>query len=636
MFPGSATKWLRWCIVAVTAAFALAPPAVAGTTTPVRFRTNLKNPVVWQRFGNGLYMTEKVSTTYTKCYYYNLTTKTSMVLMENLPHTAAPLGSQIKWLMYMDFKDGLDRLMAGDVDYDISHIAQQSNRNQVGCGMRDNTCVYGQYTDRRAGDRYVVDLYNLDIERGGITPLLISDSEKTQFAHDGNLMVYRAYYNSTDARICGIYFDGGDEFTIASRNGFEPSVCGPIVAWYEVNGSGYDIVAKNIDTGEMRTIAHTTANPPRPEAGRGSVFWQDNRNASATGVDIYGYCWQTGQEFPVSTDTGDQLKLRVCDDLVTWMTGTTSQAMWIAYVLPPLKIGDLTPTRVTGSSVTLGWTSVGDSGDPPALYDLRMRTDGPITDANWASATPVSGVPAPQAVGQSESFTVEGLSTGMCYFAIKAQSQSGAWTAISDSVCAYVCDESSALSIAPEGACISFTGIVSGIGSDGQFYCQRADRSRAVRAIPKTPQNLSVGQQVTVTGALAQDEALCGPVLRNAAVTFGSMEAVEAVGMLASSLGGFDSRYGGTPEKGPSNLWLRVKLWGRVSFLTTTSGCSFYLGDGSKLPDNQGRGVWVTSRFAPPPDIADNKMVAVEGICRISRTNGRQVEVVEDTGITVE
>lgn len=635
MFPKSAARWLGWCLITMVATLVLVPLASAGTTTPVRLRINLKNPVIWQRFGNGLYMTETVTTLYSKCYYYNLDVKTSSVLMENLPHTAAPLGSQIKWLMYMDFKDGLDRLMAGDVDYDISHIAQQSNRNQVGCGMRGNTCIYGQYTDRRAGDRYAVDLYSLDIERGGTTSFLVSNSEKTQFAHDGNLMVYRAYYSATDVRICGVYFDGGDEFTIASRNGFEPSVCGPIVAWYEVNGAGYDIVAKNMETGEIRTIAYTTANPPRPEAGRGSVFWQDKRNAAVTGVDIYGYCWQTGQEFPVVTDTGDQHKLRVCDDLVTWMTGTTSQAMWIAYVLPPLKIGDLTPARVTGSSVTLGWTSVGETGDPSVEYDLRMRTDGPITDANWATSTPVPGMPVPQAAGQPESFAVEGLASGTRYFAIKARSQSGAWTALSDSVCAYVCDESIALSIAPEGTSISVTGIVSGIGADGQFYCQRMDRSRAVRVIPKAAQALPVGQQVTVTGKLSQDAALRGPVLLDAAVSVGSTEVVEPIGMLATSLGGFDARYGGTPEKGPSNLWLRVRVWGKVSYLTTTSGCSFYLNDGSKLSDNLGCGVWVTSRFAPPPGIADGKMVAVEGICRLSRTNGRQIEIVENTGITV-
>jgi hypothetical protein len=155
--------------------------------------------------------------------------------------------------------------------------------------------------------------------------------------------------------------------------------------------------------------------------------------------------------------------------------------------------------------------------------------------------------------------------------------------------------------------------------------------------IPRSVQPLNVGQPVTVTGALAQDESLRGPVLADSAIGLHTgTETVDPLGMCTRSLGGYDTRYGGTAEKGLSNLWVRVRIWGKVSYLTTTSGCTFFLEDGSKLSDNQGRGVFVTSRFAPPAGIADNKMVSVEGICRISRINGRQIEVVESTGISVQ
>ncbi len=626
----------RYLLHALAAAVVCSTVA-ARTDTPFQMRTGLKNCIIWQNFGSMLMTTEDL-TAGRVCYHYDYLRRIVINMKEAQPGSWMPLGAAIKWLMYADNYQGLDRLMAHDVDFHNYHIAWLSNQKQVGVGMRDTTCVFGQYRANAVGDHYPVDLYSFDVARGGATPLCVSDSEKSQFAHDGNLIVYRANYGYGDVRICGIYYDGGGEFTIAQRPGFEPSVCGPLVAWYEVNGPGYNIMGKNLITGEIRTIAYTTANPPRPEAGRGAIFWEDNRNAATTGVDIYGYDWDTGEEYAVTTASGDQLKLRVCGDLVTWTKGPTSnETLWGARILTPVRISDLSVTLVTPSSIALGWTSVGTTSNPATLYDLRMRTDGPITDANWASSTQVSGLPAPSAAGQAESFTVEPLSTGHYYFAIKAQLQNGEWSALSDCVAAYVSDESSAVRHASIGASISFTGVVSGIGSGGAFYCQRSDRPQAVRVIPKTAQSLTVGQRVTVTGVLVEDADLRGPVIDQASVSLNEgTEAVRPLGMHACALGGFDSRYGGTEQQGPSNLWMRVKVWGRVSDLSTTDGCSFYLDDGSNLTDNAGRGVFVTSRFAAPSGLANGGCVAAEGICRLHRTDGRQIEVVEDTGIRVQ
>ena len=626
---------IRYAFI-LTAILAFSSPVIALTDTPFQLKTHQKNPIIWQGFGDLLCMTEDL-TGGRRCYYFNTILKTSSILIDGMQTTAAPLGSQIKWLMYVDRVTGLDRLMAGDVDNDTPHVAVSSNRNQVGCGMKDLTCIYGQYRDTRINGHYPVDLYSFDVERGGATPFLTSDSEKLMFAHDGNLIVYRAVYTSTDSRIYGIPFAGGDEFEIAARDGYEPSVCGNIVAWHEkVGTTGFNIIGKNLETGEIRTIAYTTADPPRAEAGRGAIFWEDTRNP-ATGVDIYGYDWDTAQEYPVTTASGDQLRLRVCDDLVTWVAGTTNQILWGARILPSIKIDDLAVTLVTDSSVTLGWTSAGEQTNPPVAYDLRMRTDGPITKANWATSPSVPGLPAPNTVGAAESFTASSLSPGIRYFAIKAQLQNGDWSALSGSVCAYVTGEISALHDASFGSSISFTGVISGIGSGSAFYCQRSNRTQAVRCIPKSAGLPTVGQLVTVTGALTEDGTLRGPVLEDAIVSLGTgSQTVEPLGMRASGLGGFDDRYGGTDEKGPSNLWVRVRLWGKVGYLTTTSGCSFYLNDGSELQDNMGKGVYVTSRFAAPVGLVDGAHVSVDGICRLSKTDGRQIEVVESTGIRAQ
>ena len=84
--------------------------------------------------------------------------------------------------------------------------------------------------------------------------------------------------------------------------------------------------------------------------------------------------------------------------------------------IDPSTITDLSiqtdpAVMAAGTSVTLTWTAPGDDGTDgtASSYDLRMSTTGPITDANFDSAMPIEGVPAPQAAGTTETFTADEL-----------------------------------------------------------------------------------------------------------------------------------------------------------------------------------------------------------------------------------
>lgn len=300
---------------------------------PTAVLTNLKNPIVWQRFGSWLMITEDLPGKGRTCYYYDPVRRSKLLLKEPLKGEWQPLGSAIKWLMYIDNVNGLDRLMAHDVDYHVYSIPRPSTQKQVGCGMVDTRCIYGQYRAFPVGGLYPVDLFCIDMLGGGTTPFCISDSEKSQFAHDGNLLVYRARFGGGLPGIYGRYFNTPGEFLITPRDGVEPSVCGNLVAWAEPMGPAWRIVAMNLATGETRFVARTLANPPCPEAGQGAIFWQDRRNASKTGTDIYGYDWNTGKEFVVNAAVGDQYRLRVCGDYVTWISGATNfQTLWMVKV----------------------------------------------------------------------------------------------------------------------------------------------------------------------------------------------------------------------------------------------------------------------------------------------------------------
>ncbi|MCI0372062.1 MAG: FG-GAP-like repeat-containing protein, partial [candidate division NC10 bacterium] len=86
---------------------------------------------------------------------------------------------------------------------------------------------------------------------------------------------------------------------------------------------------------------------------------------------------------------------------------------------PPAAVTDLNASNASNVSLDLTWTAPGDDGGTgqAGSYDVRYSTST-ITLANWGSATPVPGVPAPapRPAGSGESFTVGGLIPKTTYY----------------------------------------------------------------------------------------------------------------------------------------------------------------------------------------------------------------------------
>lgn len=101
---------------------------------------------------------------------------------------------------------------------------------------------------------------------------------------------------------------------------------------------------------------------------------------------------------------------------------------------PPGRVDDLAASNPTITTVELTWRATGDDGDSgtASYYDIRYSTT-PITEGNWASATPVSNEPAPKPAGSSESFTVTGLDYGTTFwFAMEVFDNVGQGSGLSD------------------------------------------------------------------------------------------------------------------------------------------------------------------------------------------------------------
>ena len=84
---------------------------------------------------------------------------------------------------------------------------------------------------------------------------------------------------------------------------------------------------------------------------------------------------------------------------------------------PPAQIITLAASNPTSNSILLSWPAPGDDGSvgTATSYDIRYSTTL-ITTANWASATTVTGEPAPALAGTNQTYTVTGLSPSTLYY----------------------------------------------------------------------------------------------------------------------------------------------------------------------------------------------------------------------------
>lgn len=122
--------------------------------------------------------------------------------------------------------------------------------------------------------------------------------------------------------------------------------------------------------------------------------------------------------------------IKTADEVPNWailsnvVTKTTLSA---PDLIRPVAINNVSVTATTDSSAMLSWTATGDDSltGTAASYDIRYSTT-PITAGNWATATTVTGEPAPTAVGTTQTFNVRNLSRQVTYyFAMKATDDAG-------------------------------------------------------------------------------------------------------------------------------------------------------------------------------------------------------------------
>ena len=151
---------------------------------------------------------------------------------------------------------------------------------------------------------------------------------------------------------------------------------------------------------------------------------------------------------------------------------------------PPAAVTDLAADSVVATAALLTWTAPGDDGllGAAAAYDLRYATY-PLTAANFATAAPVPGTPAPQPAGAPQSCVLTNLAPDTRYWvALRARDEVPNWSDLSNVV---------TFRTAPDTVCVAFTPLAtpvdssfaSGLASDGAFlYFLRRDSSQLFRS----------------------------------------------------------------------------------------------------------------------------------------------------------
>jgi chitodextrinase len=128
--------------------------------------------------------------------------------------------------------------------------------------------------------------------------------------------------------------------------------------------------------------------------------------------------------------------IKTADDAGNWslISNVVSRATSIAPDVIRPAPASVAVSSVTDTSATLAWTAVGDDSltGTATSYQVRYSTV-PITLANFASATAVTGVPVPAVAGTAQSVVVRSLSRQVTYyFALRTADDAGNLSALSN------------------------------------------------------------------------------------------------------------------------------------------------------------------------------------------------------------
>jgi len=139
----------------------------------------------------------------------------------------------------------------------------------------------------------------------------------------------------------------------------------------------------------------------------------------------------------LSGGTTYHFAMKTRDEVPNWSTISNSPSATTAAssdTTPPAAVTNLAVAGTATDEVTVQWTAPGDDGSTgtAVAYDLRLSATPIVTDADFAAASAVGGVPAPGPAGTVQ-FAVVPLGGITTYWiAIKTRDEENNWSALSN------------------------------------------------------------------------------------------------------------------------------------------------------------------------------------------------------------
>ena len=238
----------------------------------------------------------------------------------------------------------------------------------------------------------------------------------------------------------------------------------------------------------------------------GSTF-TNNANQTLASVRFKALNNFTGSSVNFSFTPGSTSDTNVASAGSDVLTSVTNGSYNLGDMTAPAAVINLSASNITTNSITLSWTAPGDDGGSGTAtsYDIRYSTNS-ITEANWSSATQVTGEPLPQVAGTNQSMTISGLSTNTTYyFAIKTADEvpnisniSNVVSATTQSLTLLVSLSSNPNSGTAPLVGVDLTSVVSGNVTGNinyTFYCNRSDSGTNIT----TPYDVKFDNQTQTT-----------------------------------------------------------------------------------------------------------------------------------------
>ncbi len=235
---------------------------------------------------------------------------------------------------------------------------------------------------------------------------------------------------ATDPGYGGILFVNSP---VSTANGYLVFKIGSSIRLYkvtngEVPGTGYEL-AKATASPDVTLAASGTLKVVFNVSNYSFAIYVNNSLVGTLADPTPGHAYDLSTRYAGVMQHGESTKNKDAESFTAEYVASSSD------VTAPAAISNLATGAVTDGTVVLTWTATGDDGTTGTAtsYDIRYSTAA-ITNANFSSATAVTGEPTPKASGGSETYTVTGLTANTTYyFSIRAGDENNNWSTASNS-----------------------------------------------------------------------------------------------------------------------------------------------------------------------------------------------------------